>query len=132
MSLVIVRHAESLWNVKDLFTGWLDIDLTQNGIKSAKELSILLKDENYNFEYIFTSDLIRTINTAEFICRDNIKETIHSPYLRERDYGNLTGMNKKSAEELLGSELFFKIRRGFYDKPKDGESLSDVTIRVGN
>jgi enolase len=132
MSLVIVRHAESLWNVKDLFTGWLDIDLTEDGIKSAKELSILLKEENYSFDYIFTSDLIRTINTAEFICRDNLKDVIHSSYLRERDYGNLTGMNKKSAEELLGSELFFKIRRGFYDKPKNGESLSDVSIRVGN
>lgn len=131
MSLVIVRHAESIWNIKDIFTGWKDVDLTLDGIKSAKELALLLKHENFNFDYIFTSDLIRTINTAQFICEDNLKNKIHSFHLKERDYGELTGMNKKNAERLLGSEKFFKIRRGFYDKPIDGESLSDVTIRVG-
>lgn len=132
MSLVIVRHAESVWNIKDIFTGWEDVDLTTNGIKSAREMASLLKYENYSFDYIFTSDLIRTINSAQFICQENIKDIINSPYLKERNYGKLTGMNKKEAEELLGSDKFFKIRRGFYDKPPDGESLSDVTIRVGN
>jgi enolase len=132
MSLVIVRHAESVWNVKDIFTGWNDVDLTENGIKTAKDMALLLKYENYNFDYIFTSDLIRTINTSQFICKENIKDIIHSSYLKERDYGKLTGMNKKDAEQQLGSEIFFKIRRGFYDRPIDGESLSDVTIRVGN
>lgn len=131
MSLVIVRHAESIWNIKDIFTGWKDIDLTLDGIKSAKELALLLKHEKFSFDYIFTSDLIRTINTAQFICEDNLKKKIHSFHLKERNYGELTGMNKKNAERLLGAEKFFNIRRGFYDKPMDGESLSDVTIRVG-
>lgn len=132
MSLVIVRHAESIWNVKDIFTGWNDVDLTEYGIKTAKEMALLLKYENYTFDYIFTSDLIRTINTSQFICKENVKDIIHSSYLKERDYGELTGMNKKDAEKKLGSEIFFKIRRGFYHRPIGGESLSDVTIRVGN
>jgi enolase len=132
MSLVIVRHAESIWNIRDIFTGWNDVELTEDGIKTAKEMALLLQHENYSFDYIFTSDLIRTIDTAKFICKENVKNIIHSSYLKERDYGELTGMNKKEAEELLGPEMFFKIRRGFYDRPVDGESLSDVTIRVGN
>jgi len=132
MSLVIVRHAESLWNVKDIFTGWNDIGLTNQGFTSAHNMSEFLRSNGYCFDYIFTSDLLRTIDTANFFIDDNVKAIIRSPELKERDYGVLTGMNKISAKKMLGSELFFSIRRGYYSKPERGESLEDVTKRVGN
>ena len=132
MSLTIVRHAESIWNVNDMFTGWNDIGLTQNGFTSAFKMSEFFRNKKMNFDYIFTSDLIRTIDTAKFLANDNVKDIIKSPELKERDYGILTGMNKKQAKEMLGSEAFFNIRRGFYTRPENGESLEDVTKRVGS
>jgi enolase len=131
MSLVIVRHAESLWNVKDIFTGWNDIGLTKHGFSSAYKMSEFLRFQGFYFDYIFTSDLLRTIDTAKFLVDDNVKEVIRSTELKERDYGILTGMNKTNAKEMLGSEIFFNIRRGFYSRPEHGESLEDVTKRVG-
>jgi enolase len=131
MSLIIVRHAESLWNAKDAFTGWVDIGLTQKGINDAFTMAELFDNQELFFDYIFTSDLIRTIQTSEFLNNENIKEVIHSSELRERNYGDLTGMNKKDAEKMLGSELFLKIRRGYYERPLNGESLEDVCHRVG-
>ena len=131
MSLVLVRHAESIWNAKDLFTGWTDIELSNKGKIDAKEMSELFNIENMFFDYIFTSDLVRTIDTSNFICKEQVKSIIKSTELKERNYGDLTGMNKKEAEKLLGSDLFFKIRRGYFDAPPNGESLEDVRIRVG-
>jgi enolase len=131
MSLTIVRHAESLWNVKDIFTGWNDIGLTQYGFNSAYQMAEFLQSHHFQFDYIFTSDLTRTIDTAKFLIDYNVKDFIHSPELKERDYGILTGMNKINANEMLGSELFFNIRRGYYTRPENGESLEDVTKRVG-
>lgn len=132
MSLVIIRHAQSIWNAKDLFTGWKDIELSEYGLEESKHLSELLNYENIYFDYIFTSDLSRTIETARFLNNCNLKNIISTPKLKERNYGDLTGMNKKEAEILLGSELFFKIRRGYYETPSNGESLENVTIRVGS
>lgn len=132
MSLVIIRHAQSIWNAKDLFTGWKDIELSEYGLEESKHLSELLNYENIYFDYIFTSDLSRTIETARFLNNCNLKNIISTPKLKERNYGDLTGMNKKEAEILLGSELFFKIRRGYYENPPNGESLENVTIRVGS
>lgn len=132
MSLILVRHAESIWNSKELFTGWKDVELTQNGLNDSFQLSELLEFENLTFDYIITSDLKRTIDTAQFISNSNDTKIINSKELRERDYGDLTGMNKKEAEKLLGSDLFIKIRRGFYERPSNGESLDDVCKRVGS
>ena len=129
MSLILVRHAETLWNSKDLFTGWKDIGLTQNGLNDSFQMTELLEAEGLYFDYIFTSDLKRTIDTSQFL--SGIKE-VNAKELRERDYGDLTGMNKKEAENILGSELFIKIRRGFYERPPNGESLEDVCRRVGS
>ena len=130
MHLILVRHAESIWNQENKFTGLVDIDLSVNGIQSAKELSILFKNENINFDYVFTSNLKRAINTSSIICNNNTI-TYNSSDLNERDYGDLTGMNKTQAQEVLGIELFHKIRRGYETKPSKGESLEDVTKRVG-
>lgn len=132
MSLTIVRHAESLWNVKDVFTGWNDIGLTKHGFNSAYKMSEFLQFQGIHFDYVFTSDLLRTIDTAKFLIDDHVKDVIRSPELKERDYGILTGMNKINAKELLGSELFFNIRRGYYTRPENGESLEDVSKRVGS
>lgn len=130
MSLILLRHAESIWNVNDVFTGWSDIGLTQKGLNDAFSISELFDSDGIHFDYVFTSDLKRTIQTAQFLSNENTKDT-NAIELRERDYGHLTGMKKKEAEKMLGSELFLKIRRGYYEKPPNGESLEDVCKRVG-
>jgi len=129
MTLVLVRHAESEWNALDLFTGWTDVELSINGKKMAEEMANLFIHENLTFDFVFTSNLIRAIDTARYF--DENSTTISAQELRERDYGALTGMNKKEAEQKLGSDTFFKIRRGYYERPENGESLEDVVKRVG-
>lgn len=131
MSLIIVRHAESLWNLENRFTGWTDSPLTKKGYESSKHLAELFIKENIVFDHIFTSDLIRTIKTATNINNTYSKFMIHTSELKERNYGDLTGMNKKEAEKLLGTEALHKIRRGYYNRPPNGESLEDVEKRVG-
>jgi 2,3-bisphosphoglycerate-dependent phosphoglycerate mutase len=135
MSLILLRHAESLWNAEDRFTGWEDISLSQYGLNKSYEVSefleMKLEMENIHFDYVFTSDLKRTIETAQFLNTDDVKEIIHTKELRGRNYGDLTGMNKKEVEKTLGSDLFLKIRRGFNERPPNGENLEDVCKRVG-
>jgi len=133
MVLIVLRHGESLWNALNLFTGWKNVDLSQTGVDEARTAGILLKD--YNFDAIFTSDLNRTIETADNI----ISQNYHSEYkhicpaveLKERDYGELTGKDKTELQDEFGEEQVLKWRRSYWDSPPNGENLDDVKARVG-
>lgn len=129
MPLILVRHAETEWNYKGVFTGWTDVGLTEKGLADSYEMAQLFKKENITFDHIFTSDLQRTTLTAQYI--NTISPHTISSRLRERDYGDLTGKNKKETMNELGNEMFLKIRRGYYTRPSNGESLEDVCQRVG-
>ena len=133
MVLIVLRHGESLWNALNLFTGWKNVDLSQTGVDEARTAGKLLKD--YNFDAIFTSDLNRTIETADNI----ISQNHHSEYkhicpaaeLKERDYGELTGKDKTELQDEFGEEQVLKWRRSYWDSPPNGENLDDVKVRVG-
>lgn len=129
--LVLVRHGESEWNAKGLWTGWTDISLSEKGIHEAQEAGNEIKDISVNVA--FTSKLIRAQQTL-----DEIKKILHcesiptyqSEALNERDYGDLTGKNKWKIKEEFGDEQFNKWRRSFDEQPPHGESLHDVYNRV--
>jgi 2,3-bisphosphoglycerate-dependent phosphoglycerate mutase len=129
--LVLVRHGESEWNAKSLWTGWTDVELTERGREQARAAAELLR--NMTFAVCFTSALKRAGETWEEI-RKIIKATdvptIVDEALNERDYGDLTGKNKWKIKEEYGEEKFNKWRRGWDNPPPHGESLRDVFERV--
>ena len=97
MKLVLVRHGESEWNRKNLFTGWTDVDLTENGLLEAKNAGLLLKKEGYDFDVCYTSYLKRAIHTLNAILKQLDREwlpVVKSWKLNERHYGALQGLNK--------------------------------------
>jgi enolase len=138
MVFIVVRHGESEWNKENKFTGWENPKLSSNGVREAETVGKLL--ENIHFDYMFSSDLERTIETACIIMAYNANKyynVYHKVNLRERNYGSLTGKNKKELEELYGREQIKIWRRSWDVKPPVGddwmgESLSDVSIRVGD
>jgi len=119
IKLVLLRHGESIWNIKNTFTGWTDVDLSDHGRQEAKESAKLLIGAGYTFDVAFTSVLIRATNTLKIVLdvmdlKDiNIIEDWH---LNERHYGALQGIDKKEAVETYGEEQVFLWRRG-YDTP---------------
>lgn len=128
--LVLVRHGESTWNAKGLWTGLVDVSLTQKGRREARSCAKYLK--NIKFDVGFTSKLKRARETIE-----EIKKTLKINFpvyedeaLNERDYGELTGKNKWEIKKKLGEEEFLKIRRGWDYPIKGGETLKDVYQRV--
>ncbi|OGH16101.1 MAG: hypothetical protein A3C22_00295 [Candidatus Levybacteria bacterium RIFCSPHIGHO2_02_FULL_37_10] len=129
--LVLVRHGESIWNAKGLWTGWADIELSEKGIEEAKKAGSLIKDIKFNICY--TAKLKRAKETLREIINElNLKEipVIENETLNERDYGDFTGKNKWEIKKEVGDEKFKLIRRGWdYPIPK-GESLKDVYNRV--
>ena len=131
--LYVVRHGQSLWNSENRFTGWTDIDLNDNGIREANDVGNIIKDLNINIDYVFTSDLKRSINTAKIIepyLKDFNQEPINTQLLNERNYGSFTGLNKDDVKNQYGSDFLHKLRRSYDYKPDDGESLSDVVSRI--
>lgn len=138
MVLIIVRHGESEWNNENKFTGWENPSLSLNGIVEAECVGKLLSE--IKFDSVWTSDLVRTIETANIILNYNKSKNFfigYEPALKERDYGGLTGKNKKELEEQYGREQIKIWRRSWDTKPPkgdnwEGESLKDVSIRVGN
>ena len=129
--LVLVRHGESRWNAKGLWTGLMDIPLSKNGVKEAEHTAEVLS--GFKFNVAFTSTLTRAQQTLKIILK-SLKQsdipTFASPALNERDYGIYTGVNKWEVEKQLGEEEFLKIRRSWdYQIPK-GESLKQVSERV--
>ncbi len=154
--LVIVRHGESVWNLENRFTGWMDVELSPKGIEEAKNAGIKLKE--YRFDTVYISQLIRSIHTWQLI-QSQLQDTrtpiiyhyddtqihawehhtgevakelpvIQSKLIAERYYGDLQGLNKKDTAVKYGDEQVHIWRRSFDVPPPNGESLKDTLARV--
>jgi len=131
--LVLVRHGQSDWNLKNLFTGWKDPDLTEKGQAEAKAAGQRLKAWGLNFDIAFTSALTRAQHTCRLILNElnqNDLKTIREQALNERDYGDLSGLNKDDARAKWGEEQVHVWRRSYDVPPPNGESLKDTVARV--
>ncbi|MBS8262210.1 2,3-bisphosphoglycerate-dependent phosphoglycerate mutase [Roseibium polysiphoniae] len=131
--LVLVRHGQSEWNLKNLFTGWKDPDLTEQGIAEAKNAGVQLHDMKLQFDIAYTSVLQRAQKTLTLILEELGQqglETIKDQALNERDYGDITGMNKDEARQQFGEEQVHIWRRSFDIPPPGGESLKMTAERV--
>jgi 2,3-bisphosphoglycerate-dependent phosphoglycerate mutase len=131
--LVLVRHGESEWNLKNLFTGWRDVDLSQKGIAEARSAGQKLKAEGLRFDIAFTSALIRAQRTLTLMLDELGQSDIpvfKDAALNERDYGDLVGLNKDDARARWGAEQVLIWRRSYDQPPPGGESLKDTAARV--
>ena len=131
--LVLVRHGQSEWNLKNLFTGWRDVDLTTQGIAEAKEAGRKLKAEGIVFDIAFTSALKRAQNTLDLLLTEMGQSKIpiiKDQALNERDYGDLSGLNKDDARKKWGEEQVHIWRRSYDIAPPGGESLRDTLART--
>lgn len=130
--LVLLRHGESEWNKENKFTGFTDVDLSPKGVEEAQQAGLLLKEKNIHLDLLFTSTLKRAYRTAALALEakgQTVPETRHDD-LRERDYGDLTGLNKDEMRKKYGEEQVHIWRRSYSVKPPGGESLEDVVTRV--
>ena len=130
--LVLVRHGQSEWNAKNLFTGWKNVDLTEQGIAEARRAGEMLKEAGHSFDIAYTSDLIRAQKTLTIMLDElgqSSLETIEDIALNERDYGDLVGLNKDDAREKWGDEQVHIWRRSYDTPPPGGESLVDTAFR---
>ena len=130
MKLILLRHGQSQWNLKNKFAGWTDIPITEEGRNQAKESAKSL--HGIEIDVAYTSKLQRASETLRIVLEElNIKtKTIESIELNERHYGKLQGMNREEAKKKFGEEQVHKWRRGYADTPPEGESLKDVVKRV--
>ncbi len=132
-TLVLVRHGQSEWNLKNLFTGWKDVGLTDKGVAEATEAGQALKERGLVFDIAFTSKLERAQRTLDIMLEQLGQtglETRENLALNERDYGDLTGLNKDDARAKWGEEQVHIWRRSFDTNPPGGESLKDTAERV--
>jgi enolase len=128
--LILIRHGQSVWNKENKFTGLTDVGLSNKGLEEAKNSSEIINNLDINIDVAFTSNLKRAINTCEIIIGDKKVDIIKDESLNERDYGFLTGKNKKEIIDEYGEYCIHKWRRGFYERPPNGENLYDVCERV--
>jgi 2,3-bisphosphoglycerate-dependent phosphoglycerate mutase len=131
--LVLARHGQSEWNLKNLFTGWRDVGLTDVGIEEARRAGRLLRDEKFKVDVVFTSLLSRAQKTASLMLDELGQvgtQVIEDVALNERDYGDLTGLNKEEAARKWGKEQVLKWRRSYDIQPPGGESLKDTVART--
>jgi len=131
--LVLVRHGQSEWNLKNLFTGWRDVDLTEVGIKEARAAGKKLKAQGLHFDIGFTSALIRAQRSLDLVLEEMGQSSIpviKNQALNERDYGDLSGLNKDDARAKWGEEQVHIWRRSYDIAPPGGESLKDTAARV--
>ena len=131
--LVLVRHGQSEWNEKNLFTGWRDPGLTEQGKAEAKEAGEAMKAAGLSFDVAFTSDLSRAQETNRIMLAElgqSDIEIVKDQALNERDYGDLSGLNKDDAREKWGEEQVHIWRRSFDVPPPGGESLKMTAERV--
>ncbi|KLK94767.1 phosphoglyceromutase [Microvirga vignae] len=131
--LVLARHGQSEWNLKNLFTGWKDPGLTDLGIEEARTAGHRLKEMGVQFDVAFTSVLGRAQHTCKLILEEigqpDLK-TFTDQALNERDYGDLSGLNKDDARARWGEEQVHLWRRSYDVPPPGGESLKDTVARV--
>lgn len=130
--LVLVRHGQSEWNLKNLFTGWKNPDLTEQGVKEARTAGQTLKEMKLEFDEAFTSDLMRAQKTLALMQEEMGTDlpVTQDQALNERDYGDITGMNKDEARKQFGEEQVHIWRRSFDVPPPGGESLKMTAERV--
>jgi 2,3-bisphosphoglycerate-dependent phosphoglycerate mutase len=132
-TLVLCRHGQSDWNLKNLFTGWKDPDLTEAGIAEARGAGQRLKSLGIHFDIAFTSALVRAQHTTRLILEEVGQpglETVCDQALNERDYGDLSGLNKDEARARWGEDQVHVWRRSYDVPPPGGESLKDTAARV--
>jgi 2,3-bisphosphoglycerate-dependent phosphoglycerate mutase len=157
--LILVRHGQSTWNLERRFTGWVDVDLTENGKLEAKKSGYLIKDQNIKIKYYYSSLQLRAINTLQLVQEslDDKQNFTKAWQLNERHYGALTGLNKIETSKKLGEEKVYQFRRSWNLRPDpldkqnpfhpfnidtykdvpienipDTESLKDTFVRVTN
>jgi 2,3-bisphosphoglycerate-dependent phosphoglycerate mutase len=131
--LVLVRHGESEWNRKNLFTGWKDPDLTEKGITEAIEAARKLKAQGLSFDIAFTSALTRAQHSLDLMLAELGQTGIpvrKDIALNERDYGELSGLNKDDARKKWGEKQVHVWRRSYDVPPPGGESLKDTLART--
>lgn len=121
MKLVLLRHGESEWNKENRFTGWTDVDLSENGVKEAENAGKLLKEKGYTFDVSFTSVLKRANKTLEIVLKEmNLDIPVHYSYrLNERHYGALQGLNKDEMKKKFGEEQVHIWRRSYDVRPPE-------------
>lgn len=125
--VVLLRHGESVWNMENRFTGWTDVDLSEQGITEARQAGQILKKESYQFDVAFTSVLKRATHTLDIVLEELEQKNIsiqQSWRLNERHYGALQGLFKRETAKKLGEEQVFKWRRSF-DIPPPALEKSD-------
>src|ERR1700733_3904979 len=131
--LVLLRHGQSEWNLKNRFTGWRDVDLTDKGINEARDAGRKLKAQGVRFDVGFTSALVRAQHSLDLVLKEMEQTSIpviKDPALNERDYGELSGLNKDDARKKWGEEQVQIWRRSYEIAPPGGESLKDTAARV--
>lgn len=129
--LVLLRHGQSQWNLENKFTGFHNVDLTDQGVAEAKNAGEKIKEAGITFDQAFTSTLMRANRTAKLALtsagqKDLIDSMIAHDDLRERDYGDLTGLDKDQTREKYGEEQVHIWRRSYDTRPPGGECLKDV------
>ena len=137
-NILLIRHGQSEWNKLNLFTGFKNIELSSQGVEEANQAGQNFKELQLKFDLVFTSELKRAQDTAKIILEnlsqwDDLNEKgkiIKNINLNERDYGDLTGLNKQETADKFGEDQVHKWRRGYSDQPPNGESLKDVVTRV--
>ena len=132
-NLVLVRHGQSEWNEKNLFTGWRDPELTQKGAQEARNAGRELLGQEYVFDVMYTSALRRAQETGRIILEEmGLTDivSVRDQRLNERDYGDLSGLNKDDARERWGEDQVHVWRRSYDTPPPGGESLKDTANRV--
>jgi 2,3-bisphosphoglycerate-dependent phosphoglycerate mutase len=131
--VVLVRHGQSEWNLKNLFTGWRDVDLSDNGVEEARSAGRRLAAEGLTFRTCFTSALIRAQHTLDLMLEELGQTGLpitRDQAINERDYGDLAGLNKDDARAKWGPEQVHEWRRSYTVQPPGGESLRDTGARV--
>ena len=127
----MVRHGQSTWNRENRFTGWVDVDLSERGVREAHEAGQTLRRENYDFDIAYTSVLKRAIRTLWIVLDELDRMWIPVDIdwrLNERHYGSLQGLNKAETAEKYGADQVHIWRRSYDVPPPDGESLKDTEI----
>tara|TARA_B100001059_G_scaffold170905_1_gene170954 strand:+ start:171 stop:884 length:714 start_codon:yes stop_codon:yes gene_type:complete len=118
--LILVRHGQSIWNLEQRFTGWVDVDLTKRGISEAEKAGLLIKEEEIKIDYYYSSLQLRAKNTLNIIqsVLNHKKDFSKAWQLNERHYGALTGLNKIEMNKKIGKEKVYKFRRSWDVRPE--------------